>query len=180
MFSFEGQTRSRPIINLGGGTSHPTASSSSSYSSSAISSEPDSIAKRARIERQHREDQRRLDRTARVIQAFWRSRREAGLARDRVRLDYDLHNAQPYDSLDNVQSIIRDTARLAFIFRHGNKGDLVRLGKWARSLAVGKPSILLFQIFEELKGEEDGLRRWSFLIIRLAEILVRQGAIQPT
>lgn len=158
---FTGQTRSRPAINLSGGGAGEQPSSSSSSSAVATTTrtliqsrndnESSSIAQRARQERQARESRRQLDRAARRIQAFYRSRTAAGAARDGIRAEVDalLSTSTSSDGIDAAR-LLEATARLAFAYRTGNKGDAARLGKWARLVATGRPRVRLFQTFEEL------------------------------
>lgn len=183
--SFEGQTRSRPTINLSGSAA---AASTSSASSSAGPSTPGehSIANRARVERAQREQQRKLDRTARTIQAFYRSRRSAGRTRDAIRQQYDALSVGSA-SLDS-QTLLYATRLLAFILMpvvHArkqatrprcSKADLDRLGRWSRAMAVGKPRVALFQQFEALADQEADVIRYSYLLKRLAKAMLAQAA----
>lgn len=185
--SFEGQTRSRPTINLSG--SAAAGGSTSSASSSAGPSTPGEhgIANRARQERAHRERQRKLDRTARTIQAFYRSRQSAGTARDAVRQEYDALAIGSSSTTDS-RTLLQATRLLAFIFspvvkarkpasrRKCSKADLDRLGRWSRTVAVGKPRVALFQLFEELAGDQSDLQRYAFLLQRLARVMLAQAA----
>lgn len=182
--SFEGQTRSRPAINLSGSAA---AASTSSASSSAGPSTPGehNVANRARLERAHREQQRKLERNARSIQAFYRSRRTAGLARDAIRQQYDALAGQ---SGCDSQQLLQATRLLAFIFTpiinaksqstrpRCTKADLDRLGRWSRTMAVGKPRVALFQQFEIFAGNQDELSRHCFLLKRLARTMLAQAA----
>lgn len=183
--SFEGQTRSRPTINLSGSAA---AASTSSASSSAGPSTPGehSIANKARFERAQREQQRKLERTARTIQAFYRSRRTAGRARDAIRQQYDTLNVGSA-TLD-AQQLFQATRLLAFILipvihaRQGSgrprcpKADLDRLGRWSRTMAVGKPRVALFQQFEALASNEADFVRYRDLLKRLSRAMLVQAA----
>lgn len=183
--SFEGQTRSRPTINLSG--SAATASTSSASPSAGPSTPGEhSIANRARIERAQREQQRKLDRTARIIQAFYRSRRIAGQTRDAIRQQYDALSVGSASM--TTQSLLGATRLLAFILApvvnakrqatrpRCSKADLDRLGRWSRTMAVGKPRVALFQQFEALAKEETELVRYTYLLKRLAKAMLAQAA----
>jgi hypothetical protein len=190
--SFEGQTRSRPAINLsgaGGAAGAVASGSSASSSSSAFTPGDHNVANRARADRAHREHQRRLDRTARSIQAFYRSKRAAGQARDVARQEYDALAIG--GSLDSKQ-LLHATRILAFILTpvttHAksptsssrakcSKADLDRLGRWSRTVAIGKPRVALFQEFEDLAAiSEEEVTRWSFILQRIARVMLAQAA----
>jgi len=180
MFSFEGQTRSRPAINLGGRGDQ----SSNSSGSSTTQAGSGNVAQRARLERQQREQLRQLDRHARVIQAFYRSRKEAGRVRDGQRTEYDsLIGALSTASkpIDDASIAVQATARLAYSFRAGNKADSDRLGRWARTMAVGKPSIGLWQVFDALsqKGSQEDTKRWTLALRRIARHICTIASEQP-
>lgn len=183
--SFEGQTRTRPTINLSGSAA---AASTSSASSSAGPSTPGehSVANKARLERAHREQQRKLDRTARTIQAFYRSRRSAGSARDAIRQQYDSMSIGS-SACDN-QQLLQATRLLAFILSpvvnakspksraRCSKADLDRLGRWSRTMAVGKPRVALFQLFELAAGDQNELSRYNYLLKKIVRAMLAQAA----
>lgn len=186
MFSFEGQTRARPVINLGGG-SHASGSSAGSSSGGNINGRlgngqpPLSIAERARQERQQREELRRLDRYARVIQGFYRSRKIAGVVRDSQRAQYDSLLSSLVSPID-PKIALEATVRLAYSFRPENKQDAIRLGKWARTMATGKPTIGLWQSFDSIstQGSPEDLQRWKMALIKLSRAMCKVSGIQPT
>ena len=160
-----------------------------------------SIAQRARQERQARESRRQLDRAARRIQAFYRSRTAAGAARDGVRAEVDavlLSTAgTSSDGSDAAAAqLLEATARLAFAYRTGNKGDAARLGKWARLVATGRPRVRLFQTFEELcsggggdsrvattrdaaQDQDQRVARWKYTLSVLCQKMCRVAADSP-
>ncbi|KAK9898198.1 hypothetical protein P389DRAFT_30374 [Cystobasidium minutum MCA 4210] len=186
--SFEGQTRSRPTINLSGSAAGGASTSSASSSAGPSTPGEHSIANRARLERAHREQQRKLDRNARTIQAFYRSRQSAGSARDATRREYD---ALAIGSTSDSRALLQATRLLAFIFtpviqakkassrQKCSKADLDRLGRWSRTMAVGKPRVALFQQFDNLAGNSEDLQRYAFLLQRLARVMLAQAADNP-
>jgi hypothetical protein len=161
--------------------------------SSRNDNESSSIALRARQERQARESRRKLDRAARRIQAFYRSRTAAGAARDSVRAEVDAILSTAGTSGDTIAAaqLLEATARLAFAYRTGNKGDAARLGKWARLVATGRPRVRLFQTFEELCSansdvtqdaapqERQRLSRWKYALGVLSQKMCRMAADSP-
>lgn len=186
--NFEGQTRSRPTINLSGSAAGGARTSSASSSAGPSTPGEYSIANRARQERIHREQQRKLDRTARTIQAFYRSRQSAGSARDAIRQEYDALAIGSSSNTSDSRTVLQATRLLAFIFipvlkaskptsrRKCSKADLDRLGRWSRTMAVGKPRVVLFQLFEELGGNEEDIQRYAFLLQRIARVMLAQAA----
>lgn len=43
-------------------------------------------------------------------------------------------------------------------------------------MAVGKPRVALFQLFEDLAGSAEDLSRYAFLLQRLAKLMLVQAA----
>ena len=187
--SFEGQTRSRPVINLGG-----VAASSSSTSSSSATGH---IADRARQDRLRREELRRLDHHARRIQAFYRGTRQVAACRQAVRNDLDTLMVQLDGAIASSSStsykdpavallLLEVTVRLLFVFRPSNKTDVLRLAKLARHYASGKPVIGVFQATEGIARLDtrdpaaDYFKRWIHLLVRMAQLMLWQIAVNPT
>lgn len=187
--SFEGQTRSRPSINLSGNAAAPAVASTSA--SSALPQpgpSGDRVAQRARQERAQREQQRKLDRTVRVIQSFYRSRKDAGQTRDAVRQQYDRLAIGSATTVLDAQQLLQATSLLAFILApvsstserrsraRCSKADLDRLGRWSRTMAVGKPRVALFQQFESPAIQSEAQHRYGRLLRRLARAMLAQAA----
>ena len=171
---FSGQTRTRPSINLSGaGHQHLPEHSASSSSSSSLSA-----SERARQERAAREAHRRLETSARRIQAFWRAQHTAGKVREDIRHDIDKLLVEVGDKASTDKSSLSDaTQRLAFVFRPGNAKDLTRLSSWARLVATGKPKVRLFQPFSTTNTQD--LARWKNALSVLSLRMIQLAAASP-
>ncbi|KNE99767.1 hypothetical protein PSTG_07054 [Puccinia striiformis f. sp. tritici PST-78] len=128
MYSFTGQTKRRPFINLGGQSN---------------SDKPSEVMRRAKQERLLREKFKHQQAASAIIQNFWRSRVDAGLTKTAMRNRFDQLLSFVFDNIPDVGpanfALSPDNhlelTRLILIFYTPHRSDdQRRLANWTNQL----------------------------------------------
>ncbi|CAH7688506.1 hypothetical protein BY996DRAFT_8560820, partial [Phakopsora pachyrhizi] len=169
MYSFNGSSRSRPMINLGG----QSVSSSSS---------PNEAMDRAKQQRQYREISRRNQMSVLKIQAFWRSRTVAHRAKNDLRKKFDhLLNSQHQPVISPIHHL--NLSRLiSFFFNPFNQSDHLRLLQWS-DLMILHDSIPL-RSYDQLSSSSSLKEIQTSWYLVIAPLMIRRilnlVSIHPT
>ncbi|GAA6037540.1 hypothetical protein JCM8097_008245 [Rhodosporidiobolus ruineniae] len=159
---FTGASRARPTINLGGNSTASHASHSD-------------LLAQARRQREQREQDRKRDAAARVIQAFYRGRRSAYHTRQGFRTQFDALVVP--SSTPTSDSLLLASRLLAVLYVRGNTGDIKRAGAWCRAVLRpaenGDKTPLLFALFSTSS--------WTPLVRRIgSSILFAEAVSSPS
>ncbi|XP_046457732.1 ubiquitin-protein ligase E3C-like isoform X1 [Daphnia pulex] len=124
MFSFEGEYRRKPVQSLGGASKH---------------SQRDIFLQRTQLERQKREDLRRQNQSAVIIQAFFRGCQARSLQKNIQRQEFERIQATNFQNI-NLQLLTSLINKLKFFFdKEKDANKLV----WLSQLVIkNSPSIM--------------------------------------
>ncbi|GAA5908908.1 hypothetical protein JCM8208_005615 [Rhodotorula glutinis] len=165
---FTGNPTRRPTVNLGGSRS---------------TNPHNDLVLQARLQRQERETARKKDSAARTVQAFYRGRKQAQLARDSFRSRFDaLLPPSPSAPPPRPADALAASRLVAVSAVHGNKADIKRLATWSRAVlrppqgATDKVP-LVFVLF---RREHDAEASWPTLVRMIGSLLFLEATSAPS